>query len=440
MSSDNPTPPPEDTPPVEAAETAEAAEAAEPEVPKPPVEPSEQPPAEPSEQPAAEPSDRPPTDAPGDGRNRRGGSRKGRARHFLWLAFSPAGHIHHVPVDPRRFTLRTGDLAVVETDRGLAVARVLREPTLSDELTPSRRVQKVVRPAREPDLITHAAGKAREPDLLAEVKKTARRIKPDIRVLGVDYQSIGNKITIYFASEQRVDFRALVRELGQRLGLRIEMRQIGVRDEAKRVGGLGHCGRELCCGTFLSEFCAVSIRMAKDQNLALSPNKISGLCGRLMCCLSYEHAEYACLRKGLPKTGKRIQTTEGPGRVLSVDVLQQQFSFLGDGGTRQTLGIDAIERDEKGLPIRPPPPGEGAPPRGRPGPRGRKPADGPPRTDGPRRPDGPRPKPKPKPRPKPKPKGEADEEGGQRKRRGGGRRSRRARGRKPRTGGKEPSE
>ena len=433
MSSDSPSPPAEDTPPAEVAEAAEAETPAQADGPgEGPAPEAPAPEAPAAEAPAAEAPapEAPAAAAPADGRNRRGGGRKGRARHFLWLAFSPAGHIHHVPVDPRRFTLRTGDLAVVETDRGLAVARVLREPTLSDELTPSRRVQKVVRPAREPDLITHAEGKAREPDLLAEVKRTARSIKPEINILGVDFQSIGKKITIYFASEKRVDFRELVRELGQRLGMRIEMRQIGVRDEAKRVGGLGHCGRELCCGTFLSEFCAVSIRMAKDQNLALSPNKISGLCGRLMCCLSYEHAEYACLRKGLPKTGKRVLTTEGPGRVLSVDVLQQKFSFLGDGGTRQTLGIDAIERDEKGLPIRPPPPGEGAPPRGRPGPRGRKPAGEPRRAGGSSEQQ--------TPRPKPKPKGEASEEGGQRRRRGG-RRSRRGRGRKPRTGGKEPS-
>ena len=348
------TPPTDDVPakPVEKATDAEAPEEAAPE--KPP-----------------EASPEPPS---GDDRDRGRGK---RMRHFLWLAFSPAGHVHHVPVDPRRFTLKTGDLAVVETDRGLSIGRVLREPTPSDELSPSRRVRKVVRPAREPDLITHAEGKARELGLLMRSREIAERTKPDIRILGVDHQAIGNKITIYFASEKRVDFRALVRELSQGLGLRIEMRQVGVRDEAKKIGGLGHCGRELCCGTFLSEFCAVSIRMAKDQNLALSPNKISGLCGRLMCCLSYEHPAYAAHRKGLPKTGKRILTSGGPGRVLSVDVLQQKFALLGDDGVRQTLGIDTIERDEEGRPIRPPPPGQdqGDRPRGGRG-APRKPARG----------------------------------------------------------------
>jgi len=358
-------------------------------------------------------------------------------RHFLWLAFSPAGHVHHVPVDPRRFTLKAGDLAVVETDRGLSIGRVLREPTPSADLTPSRRVRKVVRPAREPDLLTHADGKARELGLLMQTREIAGRIKPDIRVLAVDHQAIGNKITVYFASEKRVDFRALVRELSQGLGLRIEMRQIGVRDEAKKVGGVGHCGRELCCGTFLSEFCAVSIRMAKDQNLALSPNKISGLCGRLMCCLSYEHPAYAAHRKGLPKTGKRILTTSGPGRVLSVDVLQQRFSLLGDDGVRQTLGIDAIERDEEGRPIRPPPPGQGSGDRPRPRGGGR-PADRKPKREG-----GGEGKPgRGKPRGGP-PKQGADEGKGSggRKRSGGRRRRGRGRGRRPGPqGSKESSE
>ncbi len=366
-------------------------------------------------------------EAPKDGPGGGGGRRKGRARHFLWLAFSPAGHVHHVPVDPRRFTLKAGDLAVVETDRGLSVARVLREPTLSDEVHPSRRVRKVVRPAREPDLITYAEGKAREPELLAQAREITARTKPEIRLLGVDHQAIGNKLTVYFASERRVDFRALVRELSQGVGLRIEMRQVGVRDEAKRCGGLGHCGRELCCGTFLSEFCAVSIRMAKDQNLALSPNKISGLCGRLMCCLSYEHPEYAALRKKLPKAGKRVLTSAGPGRVLSVDVLQQRFAFLADDGQRQILEGDAVERDEEGRPIRPPPPsgppgprrGDGKPPRGRgareerrPDPRPRKGRSGPPQETSD---DGKAPK------------------GG--RKRSGGRRSRRGRSRKPPAGG-----
>ena len=368
---------------------------------------------------------RPGRERPSGGRRGRGGHR-GRPRHYRPLAFSQAGMVHHVPVDPRRFALKHGDLAVVETDRGLSIAKVLAAPTLSDDTEPSRRVRKVVRPAREPDLITHAEGKSREPEILDEIKRITARTRPSMRILSIDHQAIGGKVTVYFASEQRVDFRALVRELAQVLGMRIEMRQVGVRDESKLLGGIGHCGRELCCCTWLCDFAAVSIRMAKDQNLALSPNKISGLCGRLMCCLSYEHAEYACLRKGLPKTGKRVSTNRGPGKVLSVDVLQQRFTLLGDDGVRHTLGSDAIERDDKGLPVRPPPPGGAGGPTGRrnkPPSRGDSgPGQG---ARGPSRGDT----------------GKGSDDGRRKRGRGGAGRSRRGRSRKPQgAGGKGPSE
>jgi len=154
-----------------------------------------------------------------------------------------------------------------------------------------------------------------------------------------------------------VDFRALVRDLSHGLAARVEMRQIGVRDEAKLFGALGHCGRELCCSTWLRNFAAVSIRMAKTQNLALSPNKVSGLCGRLMCCLSYEHEAYAAASKCLPRSGKRVLTCKGPGKVMSIDVLGQKFSFMGDDGARHVMEPDDVEKDEDGKPQRPPPRG-----------------------------------------------------------------------------------
>jgi len=287
---------------------------------------------------------------------RQGGRRPSRPRTAIALARRPAGRIHWVPIDPRRFTLTAGMLVVTESDRGLCMARVLVPPEETTGVELSRHLRKVVRPAREPDLISHADGKAREPELLEEVKTIAKRIRDDIRVLGVDFQAIGNKLTVFFASERRVDFRSLVRELSQGLGVRIEMRQIGVRDEAKLFGAIGHCGRELCCCTFLRNFAAVGIRMAKTQSLALSPDKVSGVCGRLMCCLAYEHDAYAELVKTLPKAGKRVKTKGGAGKVLSIDVLQQRFTFLGDDGVRKTLDIGELELDENGKPIRPPPP------------------------------------------------------------------------------------
>jgi len=284
------------------------------------------------------------------------GPKKPRTRCVLCLAMRPAGRIHRIPIDPRRFDLKSGDLVVVETDRGNTMARVLREPCEMERPELSRQVRKVIRPAREPDLLTHAEGKAREEEMLGQVKEICGRENPNIQVVDIDFQGLGNKLTVFFIAEKRVDFRSLVRELSQDLKVRIEMRQIGVRDEAKLKGGIGHCGRELCCRTHLHDFCAVSIRMAKDQNLALSPNKISGLCGRLMCCLSYEHEEYAARKKGLPKAGKRVMTTSGPGKVLSIDILRQRMLFLTDEGTRVTVTKDDLVYGDDGLLIRPPKP------------------------------------------------------------------------------------
>ncbi len=354
--------------------------------------------------------------------------RRERKRTYVTLALRPAGRLHKIPIDARRFDLRPGDLAVVETDRGLAIARVLLAPQEESGVQTSRHVRKVVRPAREPDLITHAEGKSRETELLEEAKAITERSGVAIEVLGVDFQAIGNKLTIFFAAEKRVDFRALVRELSQGLAVRVEMRQIGVRDEAKLFGALGHCGRELCCSTWLRNFGAVSIRMAKTQNLALSPNKVSGLCGRLMCCLSYEHEAYAAASKNLPKSGKRVLTCKGPGKVMSIDVLGQKFSFMGDDGARMVMEPTDVERDEDGKPMRPPP--RGAPPqkgdddRQRGG--NRKPSD---RSRGGK--GGPRPKAK-----ETGPKKSAGGKGGK----GGGRGGRRRRPRKNRSpsGGKEP--
>ncbi len=376
----------------------------------------------------------PPDEDPGDSSGGRKG--KGRPRTTLAVAFRPAGRAHRIVIDSRFAEMDAGDLVVVETDRGLAIARVLGPAREEEDPDLSRQVRKIVRPAREPDLITHAEGKAREPRLLERTKDIAAHSGVDLQVIDVDFQAIGNKLTVFFISERRVDFRILVKTLSQKLGLRIEMRQVGVRDEAKHLGGVAHCGRELCCSSWLREFCPVSIRMAKDQNLALSPNKISGLCGRLMCCLSYEHGAYAEARKGLPKAGKRVQTRLGPGRVLSLDVLGRSFLFLGDDGTRQTLSPDDLERDDEGRPIRPPPPGE-APPGG---PRRGAPGGG----RAPRKPaakeDGGEPSREPRRRPR-RPKGDdAKDAGGEPTKRSRSSRRRRGRGRKRSSGPRKETE
>jgi cell fate regulator YaaT (PSP1 superfamily) len=147
---------------------------------------------------------------------------------------------------------------------------------------------------------------------------------------------------VYFTSDERIELRDLLRVLGQALGLRVELRQLGARDEAKMVGGIGSCGRELCCTTWLPDFVPVSIKMAKDQGLVLSPTKVAGQCGRLKCCLVYEQAAYAEMRKGLPKLGKRVITADGEGRVVEVDVLRRRVRVAYGPGDSQVLAADQV--------------------------------------------------------------------------------------------------
>ncbi len=165
-----------------------------------------------------------------------------------------------------------------------------------------------------------------------------------MKLVGVEYLFNGSKAIFYFTAERRVDFRELVRRLAAQLKTRIEMRQIGVRDEAKMIGGVGCCGRELCCSNFLQNFELVSIKMAKDQNLPLNPAKISGLCGRLMCCLSFEVDAYQELKKNLPKVGKRITTRYGEGKVIRQNLLLQTITLELNSGGIVTIKADEIRK------------------------------------------------------------------------------------------------
>ena len=182
-------------------------------------------------------------------------------------------------------------------------------------------VGRVFRRANAGDLERVAAEQQRLADTLAFARERARARGLAIKFFRVDVAPGGERTTLYFSSEQRVDFRELVKDLAARLHNRIELRQVGVRDEAKMVGGIGSCGRELCCSTFLPHFAPVTIRMAKNQNLALNPSRVSGQCGRLKCCLVYEEAQYLEAGKSLPKLGRRVETPDGTGRVEDLDVL-----------------------------------------------------------------------------------------------------------------------
>ncbi len=226
--------------------------------------------------------------------------------------------------------LKSGDLVILEVERGIDYGQVLAEPVLAEKVDDS--IKKVLRVAHDADRkqIDDNRKKAHEASITCSQK--IRDHKLEMKLVGSEYAFDRSKILFYFTAEGRVDFRELVKDLAKIFKARIELRQIGVRDEAKMLGGFGPCGRELCCCRFLKDFEPVTIKMAKDQNLSLNPPKISGLCGRLMCCLSYEHKCYKEMTRGLPREGERVETAEGRGKVISVNVFKRTATVVLEDG------------------------------------------------------------------------------------------------------------
>lgn len=226
--------------------------------------------------------------------------------------------------------LKIGDLVVVEVERGIDYGQVVVEPVAVEKVEPA--VKKLIRLATDLDRkqIEDNRKKAQEASQSC-VKKIAEH-KLDMKLVGAEYAFDRSKILFYFTADGRVDFRDLVKDLAKVFKARIELRQIGVRDEAKMCGGFGPCGRELCCCCFLKDFEPVTIKMAKDQNLSLNPPKISGLCGRLMCCLSYEHKCYKEMSKGLPREGEKVETQEGKGKVIAINILKRKATVALEEG------------------------------------------------------------------------------------------------------------
>ncbi|MFD1204508.1 MULTISPECIES: stage 0 sporulation family protein [Sporosarcina] len=237
------------------------------------------------------------------------------------VRFKKAGKIYYF--DPLDYLLNVGDYVIVETARGIEYGKVashVREVEENDIVLP---LKKIIRKALVEDQVI-----VEENRLEAEIafEKCVDKIREhglEMKLVDVEYTFDRNKIVFYFTAEGRVDFRNLVKDLAAIFRTRIELRQIGVRDEAKMLGGIGPCGRMLCCSTFLGDFEPVSIKMAKDQNLSLNPSKISGLCGRLMCCLKYENDEYEKAKELMPDIGEKVQTPEGPGKVVGLNLLER---------------------------------------------------------------------------------------------------------------------
>ena len=238
---------------------------------------------------------------------------------ILGVRFKRGGKVYYF--DPQELELKKGDHAIVETIRGLEYGEVVLDPKDVPEEELKFELKPVVRKAGPDDHLTHVENKEKEKHAFSICQEKIANHGLDMRLLHVEYTFDASKIIFYFIADGRVDFRELVKDLASVFRTRIELRQIGVRDEAKLLGGLGSCGRELCCSNWMGEFQPVSIKMAKDQDLSLNPTKISGICGRLMCCLNFEEEHYTHMRKILPNKGARLQYEGEDAQVHDVNYL-----------------------------------------------------------------------------------------------------------------------
>ena len=262
------------------------------------------------------------------------------------VRFKKAGKIYYF--DPGQFPINKSDFVIVETARGIEYGQVVigkKQVTENDVVFP---LKKVIRIATEEDTTQVQENKQLASEAMRTCHDKIAQHDLDMKLVDVEYTFDRNKIIFYFTAEGRVDFRELVKDLAFVFRTRIELRQIGVRDEAKMLGGIGPCGRILCCSSFLGDFEPVSIKMAKDQNLSLNPVKISGLCGRLMCCLKYENDNYESAKEELPDIGQIVQTPMGSGRVVGYNILERIVQVdLPDAGRMLEFSLSEIKETEK---------------------------------------------------------------------------------------------
>lgn len=238
------------------------------------------------------------------------------------IRFKKAGKIYYF--DPSDLDISKDSSVIVETARGIEFGECVIGPKQINENEIVSPLKSVLRKATEEDIKIHEDNKNKEVEAFRICSEKIEQHGLVMKLIDVEYTFDNNKVIFYFTADGRVDFRELVKDLATIFKTRIELRQIGVRDEAKMVGGLGPCGRSLCCSTFLGDFASVSIKMAKEQNLSLNPTKISGICGRLMCCLNYEQSTYEDIRKRLPRVGSVVSTIKGKGEVVSNSVVNEK--------------------------------------------------------------------------------------------------------------------
>ena len=253
---------------------------------------------------------------------------------IIGVQFQENGKMYYF--DSSDIEVRTGEYVIVDTARGNDLGEVVMGTREVDEENWHTPLKKVIRLADEQDIKHGQENRIKEKEAFSICQKKITEHKLEMKLVSVEYAFDNSKILFFFTANGRVDFRSLVKDLASVFKMRIELRQIGVRDEAKMLGGLGPCGRPICCGSFLDQFQPVSIKMAKEQNLSLNPTKISGVCGRLMCCLKYEQEHYEMTRKKMPKIGREVITPDGTGPVTDLNIVKETvFVRLTNGDTSE---------------------------------------------------------------------------------------------------------
>ena len=264
---------------------------------------------------------------------------------IVGIQFQKNGKIYNYDIN--NLDVKPDDYVIAETNHGIDLGQVAVGCRHVEETGSAISLKKLIRIATEKDLQTSAENREKEREAFAVCQKKIAEHKLDMKLVSVEYAFDNSKALFYFTANGRVDFRSLVKDLASVFKMRIELRQIGVRDEARMIGGLGPCGRQICCGSFLEEFQPVSIKMAKEQNLSLNPTKISGVCGRLMCCLKYEQDHYEQTRKIMPRIGKEVSTPDGTGTVSDLNIVKETVFVRisnGDSSEIKEYPLEKVER------------------------------------------------------------------------------------------------
>jgi cell fate regulator YaaT (PSP1 superfamily) len=260
--------------------------------------------------------------------------------NIVGIRFKRAGRVYYF--DPADIELEVNDYVVVKTSRGLELGQVVIAPEQVMDSELEEPLKPVIRKAEPEDIEQAQELEAKSAEALVECGNWIDKLKLPMKLLSAEYNLSGSRLTVFFSAAERVDFRQLVKELANHFKVRVELRQVGPRDGAKLVGGFGRCGRPLCCVSFLDEFDPVSIKMAKEQDLPLNPMKISGVCGRLMCCLGYESEVYRAMRDRLPKKGQQVSTSKGLASVAAVNPLKETATVELESGATVELNLSEI--------------------------------------------------------------------------------------------------